>query len=333
MKLIAPVNDNNLPYPFLPSYASFVNAWSNETVKIIECDNDIIIPIKLIKIGPYKVGELLFYPVRRSGEDITDAEELEVWKKLLPYLSDSDVCIKLVAPSTFFCFKEHPAESKFCPFGDYSVDLAHSDEEALFSNIHPKHRNKIRKAEKSGIVIHYGRKALDDFYMLYKETMERGKLFCDTFEFFQKMYDNSGDDNVICGVAYYNGKPEGGLFGIYTMYSGHYLYGASANDIQVSGSINFLHWEAMKLLKSKGVKRYSFSGARLSDVSGTKLEGIQEFKSRFGGKLNKGYLWKADIQPAKCLLLNSLLKTKFMLTGYKPKPDIIDKEAGKWPNI
>ena len=82
-------------------------------------------------------------------------------------------------------------------------------------------------------------------------------------------------------------------------------------------------------LKKRGVKKYDFVGARLSDVSGTKLAGIQKFKKRFGGELKRGYLWKKDINLMKCKLFDLALKVKLKLKGVSMPKDIIDQEKIK----
>jgi lipid II:glycine glycyltransferase (peptidoglycan interpeptide bridge formation enzyme) len=85
-------------------------------------------------------------------------------------------------------------------------------------------------------------------------------------------------------------------------------------------------------MKTKGVKEYDFVGARLSDITNTKLEGIQNFKKRFGSELVKGYLWKLDIDKTKCKTYDSLLKIKCKLKGTKFPKDIIDQELSKAVN-
>jgi hypothetical protein len=328
MRLIAPIYNNSLPFVFLPAYADFICSSKNEWVEIIEGE-DFIVPIRLTKIGPYVSGQLLFYPVRKNGENITAEEEKVFWEEVLLFLDKEKVCIRLTAPSTYFCCKAYPSKSKYCAFGDYEIYMADMDIADLFKAIHPKHRNVIRNAEKNGVVIKYGKDILKDFYAIYESTMHREKKFCDTYDFFNGMFDSLGENNIVCGVAYYMDKPLGGLFMPYTLYGGHYLYGASAERVEVTGAINFLHWTTIQLLKKKMVKRYSFSGARLSNIAGTKYEGIQKFKMRFGGNLNEGYLWKTDVNPLKCILLNNMLNVKFALRNHKPALDIIDRENDK----
>ena len=67
---------------------------------------------------------------------------------------------------------------------------------------------------------------------------------------------------------------------------------------------------AMKLMKERGVKYYDFVGARINPDEGSKYEGIQRFKSRFGGELKKGYLWKMPLNKFKYKLFCWLVAAK-----------------------
>ena len=138
-----------------------------------------------------------------------------------------------------------------------------------------------------------------------------------------------GGNNVLCGVSYVRGKPQAGLFIPYTAYSGYYLHGAMAAKMDNPGAMDYLQWEAIRILKIKDVKQYDFVGARLSNVTGTKLEGIQNFKKKFGGELLQGHLWKMDIDAMQCKIFDGLLKVNRTLKGAVKHKDIIDEELEK----
>src|SRR4030095_8023638 len=111
----------------------------------------------------------------------------------------------------------------------------------------------------------------------------------------------------LCATVYdAEGTALGGVFIAYTRYAAFYLHGGSTPDIAVPGAIRLLHWEAIRRLMNEGVQRYDFVGARLSDVSGTKLEAIQRFKSRFGSELVRGEIWKMDVSRSRTALYDSL---------------------------
>ena len=104
--------------------------------------------------------------------------------------------------------------------------------------------------------------------------------------------------------------------------SAYYMFGGSAVKPH-AGAMNLLHWSAMKLMKERGVKYYDFVGARINPDEGSKYEGIQRFKSRFGGELKKGYLWKMPLNKFKYKLFCWLVAAK---QGRNYCGDVIDQE-------
>jgi len=62
-----------------------------------------------------------------------------------------------------------------------------------------------------------------------------------------------------------------------------YWHGASINNPS-SGSTNLLHWEAIKIFKSAGLKFFDLGGLSLN-TSDEKAQSISRFKIRFGGEV------------------------------------------------
>ena len=52
----------------------------------------------------------------------------------------------ILCPPSYVLFDHCPKGSKFCEFGSYRIDLSNSEDD-LFSNLHSKHRNVIRKEQ------------------------------------------------------------------------------------------------------------------------------------------------------------------------------------------
>jgi lipid II:glycine glycyltransferase (peptidoglycan interpeptide bridge formation enzyme) len=137
-------------------------------------------------------------------------------------------------------------------------------------------------------------------------------------------------DQLLCAAAYYNGKALAALLAPFTRARAFYLNGGTSHEMLVPGANKLLHWEAIRLLLRKGVEKYDFVGARLSDVKGTKLEHIQRFKSRFGGRLEHGYLWKLDLNKPACHMFDILMELRRRLKREaKPRADVIDQELQK----
>ncbi|HXC04046.1 MAG TPA: peptidoglycan bridge formation glycyltransferase FemA/FemB family protein, partial [Bacteroidia bacterium] len=202
-------------------------------------------------------------------------------------------------------------------------------EAELWNGLHGKHRNVIRNAQNKGVVIRRGMDQLEIFYALYQSTMERSSLYAEPISRFRQLGEALGTEHLICAVAYYQEKPMGGVLMPYSIYGAYYVYGASASGMEVNGALNLLHWNLIASMKARGVKRYDFVGTRLSDTAGTRLAGIQQFKSRFGSALDAGVLWKMDLNKIKCRCYDMLVVCYWKMKGVQLKGDIIDQEISK----
>lgn len=323
-KRIGDVND--YPFVFSDGYAQFISV-RNEKVILIADDNNVIIPVRSFKVKFLKCIQILYTPLK-NAQRLSASDEKVFLDKLLIWMKEKRFADRIVQPPPFCIFKAFPKDSQKAEFGTYFINLKDNSEIDLFQKIHPKHRNVIQNVINKGGQIRSGREELSVFYDLYKNTMCRSNLYCEPFEYFESFYDHLSK-NILCSVIYFNEKPQGAIFVPYTNQGAYYLYGASVDTIELTGAMNYLHWETIKQFKNRGIKRYDFVGARLSDVSGTKLEGIQKFKQRFGSQLEKGYLWKADLRKYRCILFDLLLKARSILTGGLLGKDIIDQENFK----
>jgi hypothetical protein len=224
----------------------------------------------------------------------------------------------------FDCF---PDGSITANFGTYIVDLS-LNEDQILANIHSKHRNVIRKAEKDGVSIENGSKYIDECYKIISDTYKRqNKIFIDKNEFY-RMYKFL-NDNISFYIALKNNEVQGCAVLLWNTgnYS-YYLFGGSKIS-SYAGSMNLLHYKAMLDMKQRGVKYYDFFGARINPDEGSKLEGIQRFKSRFGGEFIKGYLWKYPIKKFKYHLLRFIYMIMAIIKFQKYDGDLIDVESRK----
>ena len=199
------------------------------------------------------------------------------------------------------------------------VDLS-LDEDALFANLHTKHRNVIKKAEKDGVRVSCGVENRGVCEALIQSTLERqhiGLLSQGMLEGLSRV------KHIDYWVASFEGELQGAAILLWSENrSAYYMFGGSAVKPH-AGAMNLLHWSAMKLMKERGVKYYDFVGARINPDEGSKYEGIQRFKSRFGGELKKGYLWKMPLNKFKYKLFCWLVAAK---QGRKYCGDVIDQE-------
>jgi Acetyltransferase (GNAT) domain len=285
------------------------------------------IPVIIKDAKIIKTLKFLFNPVNDLGQSFSAEIESQILDEFISFLKTEGIADRIMQPLNWVLFQSSPINAIKVPFGSYRIDLTVGEEE-VWKGLHTKHRNVIRNAEKKGGTIKVGSDQLDVFYELYEATMGRSNMYCEPKSFFEEL-NSTCNENIYLAVVYHGDMPIGAVCVPYTSYGAFYVYGASADRITLTGAINFLHFEMIKFLISKEVKMYDFVGARLSNISGTKFEGIQKFKARFGGELQEGELWKMDLNAVKCKVYDSALKMKLKLKGIKSGGDIIDQEILK----
>ena len=224
-------------------------------------------------------------------------------------------------------FKNYPQGSVYCKWGSYKVDLSLTEEE-LFSNLHSKHRNVIRKAESLGSKVDCGREYANDAVALMNDTYNRqaGKHGIDST--FVNRMTKLGKNVDWWVVKDSEGNLQGSAIFVWsTGASCYYMHGGSSAHTS-PGAMNYLIWKAMLEMKRRGVKIFDFVGARLTTEPGSKLEGIQRFKSRFGSTLNDGYMFRYVYRPFKYWLYTQAMKT-YAHIHHEHYSDIIMEERKK----
>ena len=250
----------------------------------------------------------------------TVEEETIFLNNVINYIRENQLTDLVAAPHTCALFNSVPDGSVYCPFGSYIVDLSKSEED-LFSAIHTKHKNVIRKAQKDGVIISNADEYKKQCWNLINATATRQHLGGISENEFKKL---SSSPNWDFYVALFEGEPVGASLLAWSEYGSYYMHGGSAEKTH-AGAMNLLHWTARLNMKKRGVKRYDFVGARINPIPCSKQEGIQRFKSRFGGELKTGYLWKYPISPVKVKLYDIYIYLKNYLRHSYTK-DIIDQE-------
>lgn len=318
-------SNSKLPFAFDAAFSkTYCNYFSGEFYLLKTNSADAIyVPIIIKKSAFLKIAQFLDVPRLHNGSRLSDSDERELLDTLILHLKKEKVAHRISQGINWAIFKSYPKDSVHCQFGTYQLDLS-KPEEVLWEGLHSKHRNVIRNAQKLGAAIRSGNNEIPVFYELYKSTMQRNKMSCEPLDYFKELSNHF--KNSFCAVVYHDGAPQGALFVPYTSYGAYYLYGASSAEVKLTGAVNLLHWEFILFLKKQEIPLYDFVGARLSDLSGTRYEGIQRFKERFGAELVKGYLWKKDLNRLRCAFYDILLKIKLTLKGQKKPLDIIDQE-------
>lgn len=279
---------------------------------------------------PYFIKKQLFVNRLTFLDDVDsllNAKNVSVEEKLL-FLNN---CVKYVQNNmdvdfitqspAYAIFETFPNGSIAAPFGSYKIDLLKSEDE-IWGNIHSKHKNVIRKAILNKVDIKSGHQYLNQSIQLINETLERSKIKSIDLKKINQLAQNL-NGNIIPYLCEHNGILQGTAIFIFSQKSALYMWGGSISN-PITGAMNYLHWTAIKDFKTLSVKCYDFVGGRITPEAGSKLEGIQRFKSRFGGYFYQGYLWKYPIT-WKYYFYNVILKAYFFLKGRNYK-DIIDQE-------
>jgi hypothetical protein len=219
-------------------------------------------------------------------------------------------------------FRTVPAGCESLPWGSYIVDLE-QPENVLFSTFHSKHRNVIRKAESLGVSV-TTTSDIRPIYETIRGTMVRQRLLFYPSMFYLQELQHSLKENISFYLATYNQKIQGAAVIVFNHLGGFYYYGGSVPGA-VTGSNNLLQFQIMKDLQSKNVPVYDFMGARLSAISDSKIEGIQQFKRRFASGMRKGFCFRHIIRPSMHRLFTLSARGYFSLKGSHYDGDVIDQ--------
>ncbi len=226
-------------------------------------------------------------------------------------------------------FKAYPENSQRIRWGNYIIYLSGKTLEEVFYGFDSKHRNMVRRGERSNLTIKFGGKdLLDDYLKLDEQTWKRSNKIINNSLQYQRFIEGLGDSSIVA-IAYNSENiPQCGLVGVYNKAMFYYMYGASA-DHPEPGSTHYLQYQTIKLMIEKGVKAYNFVGCRISVNKGSKYERIQHFKKGFGGDLVECYMFKSVLNNFKYQLFRFLC----FLKGKKINNDAIDDEIYKWTDI
>ena len=229
----------------------------------------------------------------------------------------------IIPATTNTIFRTYPDGAVAAPYGTYIIDLT-QPEEALWDNLHSKHRNVIRNAIKKGVQVLSGMEHVDTAYRLVRDTFKRSALPFMGYDVFMRMVRGLGQ-NVKVFVADYQGVMQGCAIIPFSNHSAYYVYGGSAPE-PLTGAMNLLQWEAIRYFHGLGVKQYDFCGVRINPEKGSKQAGLMMFKERFGPQLIQGYMWKCSLNQIKSAVYS--LAVRLLRGG-----DIVDAEHHKLTSL
>lgn len=270
-----------------------------------------------------------FLPVECIARVVPCVEtQREFLNKAMHVLQTEFKCQWAGPTSVAALFCSAPDDSKKIPFGSHIVDLQQTTEE-IWSHIHSKHRNVIRRAEKDGVSVRFGNSSemLEQYMVLDEQTWKRSGKTSSTRREIEPLLHYMRENTVIY-LAEKDGEPQAGAVFLYSSAMSYYMYGAT-KSAPTLGAANLLQWRAMLDMKERGIAAYSFVGCRFHEDKTSKYHSIQRFKARFGGEVKRGVMFKC-IFNQRMYNLSCWLVRILRNHGKALSPDIIEQEYAKW---
>ncbi|PJC30816.1 hypothetical protein CO049_04815 [Candidatus Roizmanbacteria bacterium CG_4_9_14_0_2_um_filter_36_12] len=221
-----------------------------------------------IKIEPYSPAVI--------PSEATEGSEVEGSKKEISRLASLARNDKRIIKSP------HP----LFPTWTQILDLTKSEEE-LLKNMHSKTRYNIRLAEKKGVVVkeESNDNGFETFARLYFETTKRQKYFGHDYRYHKIVWSNLKGKISHILVAYYNNIPLAAYELFYLDGIIYYVYGGTSEQFRNLMASNLLMWEAIKLGKRLGAKKFDMWGSLPPDYDyNHPWSGFTRFKSGYGTK-------------------------------------------------
>jgi len=284
---------------------------------------------------PYYIDRILLFrrmvfttaPIPFHANDTATVDLLAFLNDAVDLVFREGLCDFISKPQSNAVFAAVPDKAVSCQWGTFvrRIDLA---DDELLKSFHYKHRNVICKAIRDGVTVG----VTDDACLVQgciQETLSRQNVPYYPSLLFVKRLVEAMPVNIVMMAAHHEGVLQGVALVPYDNKCGYYLYGGSSRQ-PYGGALNLLQYEVMRQLRDKGVTEYDFVGARLQVTPGSKFEGIQRFKSRFGARLVSGYAFRVVCSPLKYWLFSAMARTYFRLRGwtYQDAIDEIRRQSG-----
>ncbi|MCF6330768.1 MAG: peptidoglycan bridge formation glycyltransferase FemA/FemB family protein [Sulfurimonas sp.] len=254
------------------------------------------------------------------------ADEKHFLDAVIQKCKEENLCDFIYKAQANVLFNVCPESSECIEWGTYVVDIA-STQENIFNNIHAKHRNRIRHAEKHGLIVQETDNIVQVCEIIKQTFTRQKKLLYPSLSDIQKLQDNLQEHIVFFEVLKEN-VPQGVFIFIFDDTTAYCIYAGSIEK-PFSGSIALMHYKAMVFFNTKKLKNYDFMGARINVDKGSKFETIQHFKKRFGGELKQGYAFQTILKPLKFRFFNYLVKIYFKAKGSQFEDIIKKSKANK----
>ncbi len=200
------------------------------------------------------------------------------------------------------------------PAVDQIIELQQDDSD-IFRGFNEHCRRKIRKADTNGFNIRFENteKAVEEFYSVYKITLDRTEATAQPLEFYLELLKHFPDHVLIC-LAEKDKIVIASLFILLYKSAATYYAGGTLTDHIGSGVGHYIQYKAMLYLREIGQHYYEIGPHFPSLESiGNKMYKIGLFKRQFGGRsilLPEGE-YILDLKNYKTQIMLSILKRIF----------------------
>jgi len=225
----------------------------------------------------------------------------------------------IIPASNNAIFRTYPDLATAAPYGTYFIPLEKAETD-LWAAVSTGHRRHVRSAEKKGVQVRNAPECVTSAHTIVRETFAKSSMPFMSSEKFSRLIGGL-EGNVHVLTAEWQGRVQCCAVNAFSQHAAYYMYGGSIPDA-APGAMHLLHWEAIKMYRRMGVRRYDFYGARIDPEPGSKAAGLAAFKERFGAELDQGFIWKCGISPLKFAIYS--LGVRWLRRG-----DIVDAEHHK----
>lgn len=245
----------------------------------------------LIGLFPLFIKKFLFLKVAASPFVVEDTPYMgplidpHYFSKFLPalnlYLKKNKIHYLRMISNSFYDLKDTDDSYQFTTKYTHILDLTRTEQE-LWDNLETRCRTAIRKAQKSGVVIHemQDRDDIEKYYAMIEQIYHSQNKPCPNPKtLYYDIWDAFGQKQAIFLQAKYRDEIIAGVIIILDGKRAYYNNGTSKNEFKPLSAGNLLLWHAMLIAKEKGIKDFDFVGSDIPRLA--------KFKESFGGTLSK----------------------------------------------
>lgn len=155
------------------------------------------------------------------------------------------------------------------------LDLPNTSAE-LFKGFNAKLRSQIRRPQRAGVTVEFGREQLEPFYSVFARHMRDLGTPTQSLAFFREIANQFPEDCLI-GCAYLGGQPVAGGLGFRFAEEFEMTWASSLRQYNHDAPNMLVYWSFMERAIAEGVKRFNFG--RCTPGAGT-----HRFKMQWGGR-------------------------------------------------